>query len=130
MAGVMATPAEDFARRLHWALDQARFERGRGRASALAERYAVSRQTSRKWLSGLALPELARLMEIANDFQVSFDWLATGRGDSAAKRLQEPVAAPYGSPLSDGEIRVIQALRRLPGPKARVLLDLIEVLED
>ena len=76
----MAAPYEKFADRLRQMLDRARFEEGRGRTGALADRYAVSRETARKWLTGLTLPELARIIELAKDFDASFEWLATGRG--------------------------------------------------
>jgi len=76
----MAATYKEFADRLRQMLDRARFEEGRGRTGALADRYAVSRETARKWLAGLALPELARIIELAKDFDASFEWLATGRG--------------------------------------------------
>ncbi|MCD9004670.1 helix-turn-helix domain-containing protein [Luteimonas sp. XNQY3] len=126
----MPAPAEDFSRRLHWALDQARFETGRGRASALAARYAVSRQTARKWLSGLAMPELARMLEMAADFHVSFDWLATGRGGADVKRVADAALPPYGLPISEREMKVVFALRRLPPRQQRAFMELIEVLAD
>lgn len=70
----------DFASRLKKLLDHARFQPGRGRTTALANRYGVSRETARKWLTGLSLPELERMIELAVDFGGSFEWLATGRG--------------------------------------------------
>lgn len=125
----MAAPAEDFAKRLRWSLDQAQFARGRGRASALALRYGVSRETARKWLNGLALPELERMVELATDFEVSFDWLATGRVPVLGEQLGEDPGHYEGTPLSGDEMKVIQRLRRMPRRKLKVLLDLLDILD-
>lgn len=125
----MAAPAEDFAKRLRWSLDQAQFARGRGRASALALRYGVSRETARKWLNGLALPELERMIELATDFEVSFDWLATGRLPAAGPQATEDPVPYEGTPLSGDEMKVIQRLRRMPRRKLKVLLDLLDILD-
>lgn len=76
----MAALQEDFARRLHEALDLAGMPKGRSRTGALAERYAVTRETARKWLTGMTFPEMEKLISFARDFGVSFEWLATGRG--------------------------------------------------
>ncbi len=67
----MAAPAEDFAKRLRWSLDHAGFARGRGRASALALRYGVSRETSRKWLNGMDDEEMHNLYPAILNKQMS-----------------------------------------------------------
>lgn len=96
-------PYQEFAGRLHKALDRARFPADRARTGALANRYAVTRETARKWLAGLALPELERMITLATEFRVSFEWLATGRGSpdldagaSGDKVLREN-RAPYAT---------------------------------
>ena len=83
-----AAPYKDFAARLHEALDHKKFDSGRRRTGALSIKYAVSRETARKWLSGLALPEMERLIAIARDFNVAFEWLATGRGAREVQGVQ------------------------------------------
>lgn len=115
----MAAPYKEFADRLRQMLDRARFEEGRGRTSALADRYAVSRETARKWLAGLALPELARIIELAKDFDASFEWLATGRGQIYL--LVAEKSAVYRR-LTDNERRLLDAFRKLPENKRRQLL--------
>ena len=115
----MEAPYEHFASRLQKALDRADFEPGRGRTGALADRYAVSRETSRKWLAGLALPEFSRIIELAKDFDVSLEWLATGRG-SAALGVAE-ASAVYRR-LSDNEGRLLEAFRKLPETKRQALV--------
>lgn len=117
----MAGPYEDFADRLRQALDRAHFEQGRGRTSALADRYAVSRETARKWLTGLALPELARIIELAKDFDVSFEWLATGRGQPRLGVAE--TSAVYR--LTDHEGRMLEAFRNLPKEKRRLLVEFL-----
>lgn len=118
----MAAPYEDFAERLRQTLDRARFEEGRGRTGALADRYAVSRETTRKWLNGLTLPELARIIELAKDFHVSFEWLATGRGQAHLAVAEK--SAAYRR-LTDSESRLLDAFRNLPEPKRRLLVDFL-----
>ena len=71
---------EHFVDRLRKALDWTGLEQELGRNGALADHNAVSRETARKWLTGLALPELSRIIELARDSDVSPEWLATGRG--------------------------------------------------
>lgn len=118
----MAAPYEEFADRLRQVLDRAHFEEGRGRTRTLANRYAVSRETARKWLTGLALPELARIIELAMDFDASFEWLATGRGQIQLLVAEKP--AVYRR-LTDDETRLLQAFRKLPETKRRLLVDFL-----
>ena len=125
----MAAPYEKFADRLRQMLDRARFEEGRGRTGALADRYAVSRETARKWLTGLTLPELARIIELAKDFDASFEWLATGRGP-----CRPEIGAFDAAVIQDDfaydelESRILQGLRRVPGRKREVLVRIVEML--
>lgn len=115
----MAAHYKDFADRLHHMLDRAQFEEGRARTSTLADRYAVSRETARKWLAGLALPELARIVELAKDFDASFEWLATGRGE--VHLLVAEKSTIYRR-LTDNERRLLDAFRKLPEVKRRHLV--------
>lgn len=118
----MAAPYEEFADRLRQMLDRARFEEGRGRTGALADRYAVSRETARKWLAGLTLPELARIIELAKDFDASFEWLATGRGQV---HLAVAEKSPAYRRLTDNESRLLDAFRKLPEHKRRLLVEFL-----
>lgn len=115
----MAAPYEQFAERLRKALDRAGFEQGRGRTGALAASYAVSRETARKWLTGLALPELPRIIELARDFDVSLEWLVTGR--NPVPLGVEETGAVYRR-LNDNEGRLLEAFRKLPEPKRQLLV--------
>jgi transcriptional regulator with XRE-family HTH domain len=115
----MAAPYEDFADRLRKALDRAGFVQGRGRTGALADRYAVSRETARKWLTGLALPELPRIIELAKEFDVSLEWLATGR-KPVPLGVRETGSA-YRR-LTDNEGRLLDAFHKLPESKRQLLV--------
>lgn len=115
----MAAPYEHFADRLRKALDRTGFVQGRGRTSALAHRYAVSRETARKWLTGLALPELPRIIELAKDFDISLEWLATGRGPIP---LGVGEASAAYRRLTDNEGRLLDAFRKLPESKRQSLV--------
>jgi transcriptional regulator with XRE-family HTH domain len=115
----MAAPYEDFANRLRKALDRTGFVQGRGRTSALADRYAVSREAARKWLTGLALPELPRIIELAKDFDISLEWLATGRGPMPLGVGE--TSAVYRR-LTNNEGRLLDAFHKLPEPKRQLLV--------
>ncbi len=118
----MAAPYEEFADRLRRMLDRARFEGGRGRTGALADRYAVSRETTRKWLAGITMPELARIVELAKDFDASFEWLATGRGHA---HLVIAEKSPAYRRLTDNESRLLDTFRKLPEAKRRLLVEFL-----
>lgn len=111
-----------FARRLNRTLDEAGFVVGRRRTAALAQEHEVSRETARKWLVGLALPELPRLIELAVRHQVSFEWLATGRGGPAAPSA---IAESRGAYADPEDARLLGVLRRLPRKKRRALIVLL-----
>ena len=52
----------------------------KGRADKLASKMHVSAKTASNWLTGAKLPQLDRMIELAEMLRVSFEWLATGRG--------------------------------------------------
>jgi transcriptional regulator with XRE-family HTH domain len=118
----MTAPYEAFAERLRHMLDRADFPSGRARTGALADRYAVSRETARKWLTGLALPELTRIIELAKDLDASFEWLATGRGN-VQLRVGD-TAATYRH-LTDNQERLLIAFGKLPEAKRKLLLEFL-----
>lgn len=113
---------DDFAARLQKLLDHARFEEGRARTTALATRYGVSRETARKWLTGLSLPELERMIELAVDFGGSFEWLATGRGPMVLPLKVAEVPAQYDTGARGALWSMISSL---PQDKQEALLVLL-----
>lgn len=119
----MAAPYEGFARRLHQALDYVGFDRGRSRTGKLANHYEVSRETARKWLSGLALPELDRMIALAEHTGVYFEWLATGRGQITGDDIRVRETAP---PYLDREMALmVGAIKQLSAVRRRALLTLM-----
>lgn len=115
---------EDFARRLIHALDFSGFVKGRSRIGALSMRYNVSRETARKWLVGMSLPELQRMIDIATQQQVSFEWLSTGRGSVDGNGLSvRDTQGPYGDPE---EMQLAGMVRRLSRKKRRALIELLD----
>ncbi|WP_058835323.1 helix-turn-helix domain-containing protein [Luteimonas abyssi] len=114
----------DFAQRLQTALDASGIAAGRRRTATLAELHGVSRETARKWLSGLALPELERMIELALHHHVSFEWLATGRGEPTREGLSvRDASLKYGDP---DEARLLHLIRGLSRKQRRALIDLLD----
>lgn len=118
----------DFADRLRRACDEAGVPGGRQRVTAVATRFGVARETARLWFAGRALPELTRLIEIAEELGCSLDWLALGRGvASAAGRPGRRVAdgaASYDA-LSAQEKAVVAAMRDLSEKRRAGLVALL-----
>ena len=110
-----SSPHVAFANRLRLACDEAGVPGGRHRVTAVATHFGVARETARLWFAGRAMPELARLIEIARDYHCSLDWLATGRGTPS--RVLHEKASAYEA-LSPQERRVVTAMRGLT-PKRR-----------
>ena len=57
---------------------------------ALAERIGVSRQAVSKWETGEAMPEVTKLLQLAQAFGVSTDWLLS-EDDPAPEAPMEPM---------------------------------------
>jgi hypothetical protein len=120
----------DFANRLNLACEVAGVESGRHRVSALATAWKVNKETARKWVRGLALPEQHRMQAMAAKYSVSYEWLSTGRGPMimAAQRLQEPMREPYGPLMEISDLRemlLLTKFRELSERKRRALLEII-----
>jgi hypothetical protein len=97
-----------FADRLQLVCDKASVPGGRQRVTAVAMRFDVARETARLWFAGRVMPELPRLIKIAEEYRCSLDWLVTGR-ETTPRRVGEQ-ASGYET-LSPQERRVIAALR-------------------
>jgi transcriptional regulator with XRE-family HTH domain len=127
----MSAPHAAFAQRLQLALDLAALDKGRGRTARLAALYGVSRETARKWLGGLSLPELERLIDMATRFEVALEWLATGRGTPRAglDRPNDDAHAFIGGVEDRDEARLLGLVRRLSREKRMALLTLLDPVE-
>ena len=80
----------------------------------------ISRSALAQWETAACYPSLKNLLKLSEVLNVSFEWLATGRGDK--KRLIE---------LDDNmqeislEKKIIQCLKSLPESKKRIILNVI-----
>lgn len=119
------SPSDHFGLRLQQALDRTAIPAGRRRTTALANHYAIARETARLWLAGRAMPELPRLIEIAEDCRVSLDWLATGRGPMIIPHFVGEEAKHY-EVLSSEEQRVLGAVRKLSARRRQGLLAFLD----
>lgn len=95
--------------------------------SQLAERLKVGRSAVGNWESTTGIsPASARLREVAVVTGVSYEWLATGRGDPAAHELERP--AVDGELVDDPlERRLLSAFRTCRSTTRRVVLQMIEI---
>ena len=62
----------------------------------LSELLEVSRQSISKWETDVAVPELSKLVKMAEIFEISLDSLVLGKEDAAedAKKEEKIIAAP------------------------------------
>ncbi|HEY0199590.1 MAG TPA: helix-turn-helix domain-containing protein [Rhodanobacter sp.] len=120
-----ASASSHFGQRLQQALDRTSIPPGRQRTTALANHYAIARETARLWLAGRAMPELGRLIEIADDCRVSLNWLATGRGPMLVPQSISEEAKGYDI-LSPDEQKVLKAVRKLSMRRRQGLLALLD----
>ncbi|RDD80089.1 DNA-binding protein [Dyella tabacisoli] len=102
----------------------------RGRVTAVANIFAVARETPRLWFLGKVMPEIPRLIEIVDTFGTTLDWLVLGRGEVSApykglknQRVGEEKAV-YET-LSAQERAVIAAMRELSEKRRAGLLALL-----
>ncbi len=89
--------------------------------------YAVTRETSRKWLVGLAMPELERLIAFARDFDCSFEWLATGRGDRGLSLRVAEAPARYAPPMHPEVAKLVAWVVALPVKRRRGLMEFLGI---
>ena len=76
----------------------------------LANLLNVSRQAVQKWESGASTPELDKLVEISNVFEVSMDWLTKDIEAKSETVIQEPMKESITKPkiLDRGTYRLIK----------------------
>lgn len=77
----------DFARRFNEVLDAAGVPR-KGRQANVGKTLRVSQKGSRKWLKGIALPELWRIAEIAATYNTTESYLLWGKATEVDVNLE------------------------------------------
>jgi hypothetical protein len=103
---------EQFSAWFNQALDDAGVIRGRGRPQEVAKRYKVSVPAARKWLTGQATPDSARLISIVEDLGQSESAGLIGRtaaslgGLSVEERPQHRSAIVAAGENLDGYVRL------------------------
>lgn len=85
----------------------------RGRQTLLAKKFAVSQQAAKKWLSGESLPELDKVVAIADWGGVTVNWLLQGFGP---KR---------GDHIETKSLILTEAIENLPTDSKQQVLDFI-----
>ncbi len=83
---------QDFAKRFNEVLDSHGLPpRNQGRIQIVADMFLISHPGAGKWINGLSAPTKARMKDIASRFNVSYEWLAFGKGEPSAepKKNQE-----------------------------------------
>ncbi len=89
---------------------------------ALADLIGVSRSALAQWETEMSSPSLANLRKMAEILEVSFEWLATGRGN---QHLGVPVDTVCDTEV-DGEI--IRELNRMTLKKKRAILNVMRAM--
>ena len=83
---------------------------------ALAERLGVSRQAVSKWETGEAVPELSKLMLLAQTFGVTTDWLL-----SESEPEPETAPEPEAPPASEVKTPSDNWVESIPGVLGRLI---------
>ncbi|MCK5893078.1 MAG: helix-turn-helix transcriptional regulator [Endozoicomonadaceae bacterium] len=88
---------------------------------ALADIIGVSRSALAQWETEMSRPSLDNLRKIAESLSISFEWIATGRGNQYMTTANE---------ISDDELddEINRMLVRLNARHKKALLDVIMVM--
>lgn len=54
--------------------------KGKNRQTTLGKKFKVTQEAARKWLAGESIPQPTTCILIANEANVCYEWLMTGRG--------------------------------------------------
>lgn len=78
---------KDFRERFNLVLDNCGIPpRNQGRIQTIADMFLLSHAGAGKWVNGLSIPSKARLKDIANRFNISYEWLAYGKGQMTTQK--------------------------------------------
>lgn len=77
--------SQAFAERFNQILDDHGLPpRNSGRIQIVADMFLISHAGAGKWVNGISSPNKARMQDIASRFNVSYEWLAFGKGEKSA----------------------------------------------
>jgi hypothetical protein len=102
-----------FAARVNQLCDELAIPDGHGRQTALGKRFEVSPKAARKWLMGLAYPEMTTATRMCDAAGVSLLWFLQGVGPKKGEHVNADVLA------------VVELLDALPVDKRAAILDFI-----
>lgn len=96
----------------------------------LARRLGVQRSAVTQWESqGGTTPSVAHLAKIADETNVRFEWLATGRGACSPEEGEFDIAVNTDEYARDHlESRILESFRRIPSRKREAVVRMVEML--
>jgi hypothetical protein len=100
-----------FAMRVHELCDELGIPAGHGRQTILGKRFGVTPKAARKWLMGLAFPEMATAVRMCAEAQVNVNWLLQGVGPKKGERTDADT------------LRLAEGLERLPLENKQAVLE-------
>ncbi len=89
---------------------------------ALADLIGVSRSALAQWETEMSSPSLENLRKMAELLEVSFEWIATGRGNQI---LSEPSDTICDTKVDD---EIIRTLYRMNNKKKRAILNVMKAM--
>ncbi len=100
-----------FALRVHELCDELGIPKGHGRQTYLGKMFDVTPKAARKWLMGLAYPEMALAVRMCVAAEVNLNWFLQGFGPKRGER-------------SDSDtLRLAEGLDRLPMENRQAVLE-------
>jgi transcriptional regulator with XRE-family HTH domain len=103
-----------FAARVNELCDELGIEPGRGRQTALGKRFGVTPKGVRKWLLGIAYPEMPLAVAMCQAAGVNVLWLLQGSGPK------------HGDQIDPRLLHVAQALESMPKQQRDAVLDFMK----
>jgi transcriptional regulator with XRE-family HTH domain len=95
----------------------------------LAHRVGVKRSAVSQWECPTGtIPSVEHLINIAIQTDVSFEWIATGRGSASHDQDATPVVVVGDYAMDHHESKALALLRHFPDAKKQLALQLLDVL--
>lgn len=89
---------------------------------ALADMIGVSRSALAQWETSMSSPSLENLRKMAKTLDVSFEWLATGRGNQYLSTMSDMISD------SDIDDEIVSQLHRMNLIKKRAILNVLRAM--
>lgn len=102
-----------FAARVHELCDELGIPQGHGRQTLLGKRFGVTPKAARKWLNGIAYPEMATAVRMCEEAGLNVLWLLQGTGPKRAQREEASL------------VTLAEGLQRLPELQRSAVLEFL-----